>query len=93
MGALGWSKTRQAAELRRGGLTNRQIAQRLGVNEVSVYCSIGASPFTTRCRHNETLRFRAEELRWEGLSVRAIALELGVPRSTVGGWLRGELAA
>jgi transposase len=93
MGVLGWTKTRLAAELRREGLTNREIAGRLGVNEVSVYCALGASPHSNRRRHNETLRRRAENLRWEGRTVREIAVELGVPRSTIGGWLAREEAA
>jgi Homeodomain-like domain len=35
------------------------------------------------------MRERAQELRAAGYSIRAIAAELGVPKSTVGDWLRG----
>lgn len=41
--------------------------------------------------HSLTLKDRALALRLDhGLSVRAIGERLGVPRSTVGGWLGGQ---
>lgn len=43
----------------------------------------------TRGPHPEPVKGTARRLRREGLSIHAIAERLGVPRSTVGDWLRG----
>jgi transcriptional regulator with XRE-family HTH domain len=42
--------------------------------------------------HTERARHEAKVLRSQGNSVRVIATKLGVPRATVGDWLRGTAA-
>jgi transcriptional regulator with XRE-family HTH domain len=46
----------------------------------------------TLAPHTERVRHEAKVLRSQGNSIRVIAAELGVPRATVGGWLRGTTA-
>jgi len=43
-----------------------------------------------RTPHPESVRATARRLRREGLSIRMISAQIGVPAATVGVWLRGE---
>jgi hypothetical protein len=40
-------------------------------------------------RHSPVEVNRARALRWQGDSIREIAVVLGIPKSTVAGWVRG----
>lgn len=75
----------------RDGLTNREIAERLGVDRSYVWYCMGATPARLGGRkHREPgLRERARYLRECGYSVRDIAEKMGLPRSTVGDWVNG----
>jgi predicted transcriptional regulator len=85
---------REAARLRREeGLSNEQIARRLGFTSPSVWRHLGPTPDELRqARQWNTgdTRQRAEEMRWNGYSVRRISYLLGVPPSTVGEWVKGQ---
>lgn len=84
---------REAARLRmEEGLRNSEIAARLGVSIGRVQATMGATPrrlggapYWDPGLHSRA-RYLREATDW---SVEKIAEEMGVPRSTVSGWIRG----
>lgn len=73
------------------GLTNQQIADVTGINSSTVYHYLGATPQRLGGRRTGMygLRERARFLREVGHTVTEIAEEMDLPRSTVGGWVKG----
>lgn len=86
MSGLGVEKTALAARLRREGLTNAEIAAKLGVRHDNVCAALGRGLGGNQV-YNEADRARVRELRWEGKSMRAIAKETGIPFGTVAQWI------
>lgn len=87
-----WTKyQRAAADLRHQGLTNGEIADKLGIDRRNIYYWMGATPRKNggRPNHKYGLRDRARYLRECGYEVREIAGIMQLPRSTVGDWVRG----
>jgi DNA-directed RNA polymerase specialized sigma24 family protein len=84
---------RQAIRLRREeGKTNAEIAELLdGPTESTIWYWMGATPRANggSPHHRPPLRGRAMYLRSAGYTVREIAEEMNLPRSTVGDWVRG----
>jgi DNA-binding NarL/FixJ family response regulator len=83
---------REAIRLRmQEGLTNAEIAEQLHVETSTLHYWMGATPrrLGGRPAHQMTLRDRARYLKECGYSVRQIAEEMRLPRSTVGEWVRG----
>lgn len=86
---------REAMRLRKEEkLSNLEIKERLGLGETTVYTWLGKSP--PECLEKPRRDYsgmeyhsRAMYLRECGYTVREISSELGIPRSTVGGWIRG----
>jgi hypothetical protein len=82
----------EMARLRRvEGLTNAQIDKRLGVSNGLARQYMGATPkrLGGLTFWHTAMRDRARYLRECGFSITAISQETGVPRSTVGDWVRG----
>jgi transposase len=80
----------EAARLRReDGLTNPQIALRIGVDRSTIYLWLGATPNDLRRgRHPQAMRDKARALReTEGLANFAIGKRLGVHQDSVDRWL------
>lgn len=80
----------EAARLRReDGLTNPQIALRIGVDPRTISTWIGATPpRLRRTRHTQAMKDRALALReTEGLTNFAIGKRLGVDGDSVDRWL------
>lgn len=81
----------RAVELRRSGLSVRQICERLGVPPRTAARWVSGLPvpaWTKRPNAKDHLRERAVELRAAGWSVPDLARELGVSRSTAWLWVR-----
>ncbi len=83
----------RALELRALGYSNSAIGIQLGVGYEKVTAWIGKTPPENSRRRSKDYDLgyhsRAMYLRECGYSVREIAEQLGVPRSTVGDWIRG----
>ena len=67
--------------------TAREAAERLGVTTRTVQ-RLMAEPRDQYLAHANAKREQVAELRAQGLSVRAIAAELGIPKSTVGRYVQ-----
>jgi transcriptional regulator with XRE-family HTH domain len=82
----------RARELRRQGLSVSQIAAQLRLRSPSPVrrwvADIPAPAWTRRPRAKDDLRCRARQLRAGGSSLREIAIELGVAKSSVSLWVR-----
>ena len=88
----------QAAALRRQGFSYSQIGRRLGIHKSVIARWVATVPFDgfnaeSRAEQLQAVRDphlynRALELRQAGWSYKMIEDELGVPRSTLSGWLR-----
>lgn len=73
------------------GLTNRQIDDRLGVWPGKSWRHMGRTPkrLGSWVAWDLAMQGRARYLRECGYSIREISEQTGVPRSTVGDWVRG----
>jgi transposase len=82
----------KARALREEGLTNHMISLRLGVGGDSVERWIGPTPkhlLPSRDYSRTDYDRRALHLRQCGYSITEAAAHMGVPRSTVGQWVKG----
>lgn len=82
----------EAVSLRvKDGLTNAQISERTGVPVDAIWRWMGRTPerLGGEVRYPIGFRERARYLKGCGLSIREIGTEMGVPRATVGDWVRG----
>lgn len=82
----------RARELRRAGLSTRQIAERLGIPHNGSLArwltGVAPPPWTARPSAKDGLRERARELRREGRTYDEIAAALSVSKSSCSLWLR-----
>ncbi|WP_051716153.1 hypothetical protein [Streptomyces bikiniensis] len=82
----------QAIALRRGGLSRRQIRDRLHVDNNDILNRLleGEPPpeWTRRPNAKDDLRARARELRLEGWTYDRIQVELGCSKSSISLWVR-----
>lgn len=67
--------------------TARELAEKLGVS-VSTVQRLMAEPRDQYLARANAKREQVAELRAQGLSVRAIAADLGIPKSTVGRYVQ-----
>lgn len=81
----------ELAKMRREGLTNAQIAERTGLTIGAVYQRLGATPRRLGGwkMHDPAMHERVWFLRECGNTIDEISEKTGVPRSTVGDWVRG----
>lgn len=81
----------RATALRKAGLNNREIADKLHIRVELVWFWMGATPrqLGGRPAHGYGLYERARYLREAGYNIREIADDIDVPRATVGDWVRG----
>jgi DNA-binding CsgD family transcriptional regulator len=82
----------EAVRLRmKEGLRNGEIARRVGLSEARIWNMLGPTPARLGGvrPHPPTLRERARYLREVGYSIREISIDMKLPQSTVGDWVRG----
>jgi transposase-like protein len=95
-----WEARRKLAEWRykemvrmrmKGGMTNQEIAEALGMSAEGVRYHIGSTPERLGGAKKYPIGYpdRARYLKEAGYSISQIGEELDVPRSTVGGWVQG----
>ncbi|MEV4942955.1 hypothetical protein [Streptomyces zaomyceticus] len=82
----------RAMELRREGLSRRQIRDRLHVDNNDILNRLleGEPPpeWTKRPNAKDDLRYRARELRLQGMTYDRIQVELGCSKSSISLWVR-----
>lgn len=78
-----------ARRLRAEGWTDARIAKLVGVHPSSIYHWLGKKGRDTRRYDNSHYHYRAMYLRECGYTITEIAEQMGVPRSTVGDWIKG----
>jgi predicted transcriptional regulator len=77
---------RQAREMERFGMKRKDIAAAMGVTGPRISQLLG--PKRARREHRARDVVRAKEMRERGLTVSQIGILLGVPRTTVGEWVK-----
>lgn len=80
----------KAVELRKTTkMTNSEIAHAVGVHPKTIYNWMGVNPHTKPNQHDVGLHSRAMYLRECGYNISEVSEIMGIPRSTVAGWVKG----